>query len=248
MDEARAGLAPPRKPFAERNYERLVMLGVLGGEALIRRTRDGHRPFFEAGAFPWVATLEEGWREMRSELDALLEDRARLPRFQDVSEEQRAITSDDGWRVFVFRVFGETVQRNAVRCPRTHALLEAIPGLRNAMFSVLAPGKSIPPHRGVYAGLLRHHLALKVPRDAASCRIRVGGEERAWQEGRTLIFDDSFEHSVRNDTGEERVVLFTDFVRPLPAPLAPVNAAVLAAIARLELFRRPLERLERGEL
>lgn len=239
---------PPRKPFAERNYERLVALGVLGAEALIRRTPDGNSRFFDPGAFPWAATLEAGWRDMRAELDALLQDRERLPRFQDVSEEQRSITSDDGWRVFVLRVFGHAVERNARRCPRTSALLDSVPGLRNAMFSILAPGKHIPPHRGVYAGLLRYHLALKVPPDAQACRIFVGGEERAWEEGRTLVFDDSFEHSVRNDTPQERVVLFADFVRPLPVPLRPVNAVVLAMLSRLELFQRPLERLERGEL
>lgn len=245
MDDA---VRLPRKPFLERNAERAMGLAIAAAEGLIRRAPDGRRVYFDPACFPWTRALESQWREARAELDGLLEERARIPNFQDVSEEQRAITRDAGWKVFVFHVFGRRVERNAARCPRTTAMLEAIPDLRNAMFSILAPGKHIPPHRGIYAGLLRYHLGLKVPREASRCRITVHGEERTWREGETLLFDDSFEHSVRNDTEEERVVLFADFVRPLPGALGPANRAMLALLSRSPLFRRPLEKFERGEL
>lgn len=240
--------APPRKPFLARTAERALGLALALVEALIRRTPGGRRVFFDPLEFGWAARLEAGWHDAREELDRQLEERDRLPTFQAVSEEQSYISSDAGWKVFVFRVFGHPVVRNAERCPRTAALLGAIPGLRNAMFSILAPGKDIPEHRGPYAGLLRLHLALKVPADAARCVITVAGEERGWQEGRLLIFDDSYPHSVRNDTSEERVVLFADFDRPLSAPVAWVNRAMLAVLARSPLFRRPIEKFERGEL
>lgn len=240
---------PPRKPFLERNAERALNLLLMAAQWLIRRfAPDGARVYFDPADFPWSAALEAGWRDARAELDRVLEDRAGIPAFHEVSEEQRPITHDQDWKVFVFSVFGHPIGRNAARCPRTCALLAGIPGLRNALFSILAPGKRIPEHRGVYAGVLRYHLALKVPRGAGACAITVAGEERGWQEGRTLIFDDSFPHSVRNDTGEERVVLFADFERPLPWPLSAVNRAVLALLARSPLFAKPLEKFERGEL
>lgn len=238
----------PRKPFVERNFERAMMLVLLAAEAAIRRTADGRRVYFEPAALPWTATLEAGWRACRAELDAVLVDRDRIPAFQEVSEEQYSITRDQRWKVYVFAVYGHFIERHAARCPATTALLQRIPGLRNAMFSILAPGKAIPEHRGIYAGLLRYHLALRVPRDAQACTINVAGEQRNWTEGATLIFDDSFPHSVRNDTNEERVVLFVDFVRPLPWPLSWVNRAVLALLGRSPLFKRPLEKFERGEL
>lgn len=239
---------PSRKPFLERNAERALGVALLLAEALIRRTPGGRHVYFDPREFGWTPRLEEGWRDARAELLRVLEDRDRLPTFQAVSEEQRYISRDAGWKVFVFRIFGRPVARNAARCPRTAALLDAIPGLRNAMFSILAPGKHIPEHRGPYAGLLRLHLALKVPADAARCSITVAGEERGWREGQVMIFDDSHPHSVRNDTAEERVVLFADFDRPLPGPVAWVNRAMLAVLARSPLFRRPIERFERGEL
>ncbi|CAD7922508.1 unnamed protein product [Amoebophrya sp. A25] len=46
------------------------------------------------------------------------------------------------------------------------------------------------------------------------CAIRVGSEWRAWREGEVMLFDDSFEHEVRNDTEERRVVLLIRFWHP----------------------------------
>ena len=237
------------KAFVERNTVRAMNVALRFGEALIHRaSRDGRRVYFEPRDFPWAARLEAGWRDMRAELDVVLEERARIPTFQAVSREQEYITTDQGWKVFVFYVYGTRVERNCRRCPRTSVLLGAIPGLRNAMFSILEPGKIIPPHRGIYNGLLRYHLGLKVPADAANCVLTVNGEERRWSEGGTLIFDDSFVHMVRNNTPEERVVLFADFDRPLAMPVSLLNRAILAALGRSPLFREPLAKFERGEL
>jgi beta-hydroxylase len=101
-----------------------------------------------------------------------------------------------------------------------------------AMISILAPGKHIPPHRGPYKGVLRFHLGLLIPGPPGACRIRIDTETRPWVEGRSLIFDDSFEHEAWNDTGSLRAVLFVDFVRPLPFPLSLLNRVMLFRISR----------------
>jgi beta-hydroxylase len=104
--------------------------------------------------------------------------------------------------------------------------------MKTAFFSILAPGKHIAPHRGPSAGVLRYHLGLKIPVQAERCRIRVRDEYAHWREGASLVFDDTYEHEVWNDTDEERVVLFLDVVRPLPFPVAQLNAGFLR-IAKL---------------
>jgi beta-hydroxylase len=219
------------------------------GERLIRHgARDGRQAYLDPALHPWSRELESGWRGIRAELDAVLRDPQGVHPFHVVSEEQRPVTDDDRWRVFVFHVYGTPIAANCARCPRTAALLARIPRLRNAMFSILAPGKHIPPHRGIYNGLLRFHLALKVPQAAQSCVLEVNGERRHWTEGRVVLFDDSFVHSVRNDTAEERVVLFADLERPLPWPLSAMNRWVCACLARSAVFRVPIEKFERGEL
>ncbi len=96
--------------------------------------------------------------------------------------------------------------------------MREIPGMTTAMFSILSPRKHILPHRGPYKGVLRYHLGLIVPQDAEACRIRVGEDIRHWEAGRSMVFDDTFNHEVWNDTDETRVVLFVDVLRPLPEP------------------------------
>jgi beta-hydroxylase len=115
-------------------------------------------------------------------------------------------------------------------CPRTAALMREIPGMTTAMISILSPRKHILDHRGPYKGVLRYHLGLVVPEDAASCRIRVGEDFRHWQAGKSMIFDDTFNHEVWNDTDETRVVLFVDVLRPLPFPESAINRAIVKAI------------------
>jgi len=51
-----------------------------------------------------------------------------------------------------------------------------------------------------------------------------------WEEGGSLLFDDTFDHEAWNDTDGVRVVLFVDVVRPLRFPASALNGAVLKAI------------------
>jgi aspartate beta-hydroxylase len=76
---------------------------------------------------------------------------------------------------------------------------------------VLRPGSHILPHRGVTNTRLVTHLPLIVPAD---CALRVGGEVHAWQEGRCVTFDDTFEHEAWNRSGDTRVVLILDSWNP----------------------------------
>lgn len=198
----------------------------------------GAATFFDHSLFPWLEEVEARYPGIRAELDEVLAERDSIPTFEEVLPSQAGLDRDRAWKTFMFYGYGHRSDVNLRRCPRTAAGLELIPGLVTAFFSILGPGKHIPSHRGFYKGVLRYHLALKVPAQAERCRIRVGGDIRHWEEGRSLVFDDTFEHEVWNDTDEERVVLFVDFIRPLPAPLSSINAGVVSAIGWLPEIRR----------
>ena len=187
---------------------------------------------FDASVIRGLAALESEWTTIRSELDTVLEERDGLANFQDISTDQATLTDDDRWKTYFFYGFGFRSEANCDRCPETARLIGAVPGMKTAMFSILAPGKHIPAHCGPYKGLVRYHLGLKVPSDREGCRIRIDDQYAIWTEGRSLIFDDTFDHEVWNDTNEERVVLFLDVVRPLRFPMNLVNALVLRVIAR----------------
>lgn len=231
----------------ERMLTRVADKARVMGEAMIfAADRSADQRYFETAGLPWVGVLEAHWRDIRAELDAVLAARQRIPTFQEVSREQAAISDDERWRTFFLQVFGRPITANCQRCPRTAELLGAVPGLGNAVFSILLPGKHIPAHRGPYKGLLRYHLALRVPAPAERCWIEVEGERRHWQEGSSLLFDDSFTHSAANDADDIRVVLFLDFPRPLPAPLAWLNRCVIRLLCATEFARRPVDYLERN--
>jgi beta-hydroxylase len=220
--------------------QRIVDLTILIGEWLLDRldrlvahfSAIGNPELFDERDFLWAAGLEAHWDTIRRELDAVLERRDALPNFQDISTDQATITDDDRWKTYFLYGFGFRSDANCARCPETTRLVEAVPGMKTAMFSILAAGKHVPDHCGPYKGVVRYHLALKVPEPRERCRIRVGDEIVTWEEGRSLIFDDTYEHEVWNDTDDERVVLFLDVVRPLRFPMNVVNWLVINAIAR----------------
>jgi ornithine lipid ester-linked acyl 2-hydroxylase len=189
--------------------------------------RDGHRTFFEPEEFPWVAEVEGEWRTIRKELDVLMQNREEITNFQDYSPGQKVLTRDDLWKTFFFYAFGKKEEENCKRCPETVRILKGIPRMNTAMFSIVGPGKHIPAHRGPYKGVLRYHLGIMVPEPEGICRIRVGNDIRAWKEGKSLIFDDSHEHEVWNDSDSYRVVLFVNFVRPTIFPFSVVNQSIL---------------------
>lgn len=75
--------------------------------------------------------------------------------------------------------------------------------------------------------MLRLHLGLIVPEPRERTAIRVGPEQRHWEEGRALIFDDAYEHEAWNETGGVRVVLWVDFAKPLRFPASVLNQLLL---------------------
>jgi len=228
--------------------DRLVAATAAVGERLLSpierllgsRSLLGDRPFFDPRDLPWTARLEEGWQAIRAELDLLLERLEELPNFQEISSDQRSLTEDNRWKTAFIYGYGYRSPLLARLCPRTTALVESVPGMVTAMFSILAPGKEIPPHRGPYKGLLRYHLGLIVPQEAERCWIRVDNQIRYWREGESLLFDDTFEHEVANETDQLRAVLFLDVLRPLPPAEGLFNRAVVKGIALSPFIREAL--------
>jgi aspartyl/asparaginyl beta-hydroxylase (cupin superfamily) len=129
--------------------------------------------------------------------------------------------------IYILFAYGHKYEKSCCRCPNTTKAVENIPGMKTAMFSIIGPRKHIPPHQGAFKGLVRCHLGLIVPNPTAKCKISVGKEIGYWEEGASLIFDNTFPHEVWNDTDEYRVVLLLDIVRPLPFPISVINGSVI---------------------
>ncbi len=203
-------------------------------EAVIAHSSiQGDPPIYDSRHFPWVTQVEANWQKVRAEVDSVMKHRDAMPSFQDIVKEVGMIQGDDQWKTFFLKGVGMDCQENARRCPETMKVLEMIPGCTTGFFSILSPHKHIPHHRGPWAGVLRLHLGIMVPEPRHMCRIRIANEVYAWEEGKAVIFDDTYNHEVWNDTDGYRVVLFVDFERPLWPPLSFINHWImnLAALA-----------------
>lgn len=194
-------------------------------------------PFIDPSQFEWHEYVRAEMSKMQAELKRLLMVPETIPNHQDIIETIAAISNDDKWLSHFFYIYGQRFDKQCNECPDTAQLLQKIPGMKTAFFSILSPGKKIPPHRGPYRGVVRYHLPLLVPRHG-ECGIRVGDETASFQEGVALMFDDTYEHEVWNNTDETRVVLFLDIMRPMKFPFNIFNSAMIKLMGRSPVVRR----------
>ena len=169
--------------------------------------------------FPGHADFEGAFPAIRAECVALMAEMGAIPQFHEVMEQQAELSQHGGrfWRVFILRAYGADHHPHQARCPTLGRLLRAHPEVTSATFSILEAGKHIPAHRGPFRGILRYHLPLVIPPARGgrpSNRLRVDGETYALEEGRGILWDDTYEHEAWNDSGAVRAVLLLDVFRP----------------------------------
>lgn len=226
---------PPRRRAVKKLGKKLfhgVSRSYISRQSLIP-----DEPVLDAANFPWVEQLRAQWPAIREELDRLLRHRAELPNFHEISPDQYRLSTGSQWKTFFLLGFGVPSPMTQELCPATMRALECVPELTTAMFSILAPHTHIPKHTGISKGFVRCHLALKVPKPSELCRMTVGDRSFHWEEGEVVFFDDTTPHEVRNDSDEERIVLFFDFTRPMTRRGRFVHRLMMFALRRTNFFK-----------
>ncbi len=169
--------------------------------------------FYDSTSFPYLKPIEDNYDVIKEELLHLLtlgkEDQW-LRTFPNYVKSE----ASKAWKVFSFIFFGIKFVHNAKLCPSTSQLIYSIPDILSCDYSFLKGNTHIMPHKGYSRMVLRCHLPLIVP-DKDLCGIRVGDEVRHWEEGKLMIFDDSFDHEAWNNSPQDRVVLMFDIPNPL---------------------------------
>jgi beta-hydroxylase len=199
-------------------------------EFLARQSLVGHAPVLDNRNFPFLRSLVDNWQAIRAEAEAILRHREIVPAFQEVSPDQMRIAKGTNWRTFILYGFGTKLEKNCRQAPITTGILEQVPSLQTAWFSILGPGSHIPAHRGVSKGILSSHLGLITPKDAEKCRMRVGDTINVWRPGEIFVFDDTYDHEVWNDTEDERVILLFHFDRPMRLPGRLLNRTFVSLL------------------
>lgn len=172
------------------------------------------QPYLPREAFPELNALRDNWQIIRDEALALR-----------AAGDIRAATGYNdvgfnsffrwGWKRFYLKWYDDAPHPSAqTACPKTLALLQAIPSIKAAMFAQLPPGGQLRPHRDPYAGSVRYHLGLITP-NSDDCYIEVDGERYAWHDGEDVLFDETYVHRAFNHSEHDRVILFCDVERPM---------------------------------
>ena len=257
--EIERALAPVRERHGAGSFERIEH--ALEASAGRREVRWPHplqrptfllipglepRPWFEREEFPFLAEIERHTDAIREELLEVLADEARLTPYIDMAPDAPAaavweeLNRSARWSSYHLHRHGERMEEHCRRCPRTAAALAALPLMEipehspEALFSILRAGTHIPPHTGVINGRLTVHLPLIVPKDCGA--LKAGGEARGWEEGRCLVFDDSFMHEAWNSSTQDRAVLIFDIWDPRLSQAE--REALSASIAAFGRFNR----------
>ncbi|XP_039473115.1 aspartyl/asparaginyl beta-hydroxylase isoform X5 [Oreochromis aureus] len=166
----------------------------------------------ETGYTDLVKVLERNWKTIRDEALAVLDQNTG----HFVPEEENLREKGD-WGQYTLWQQGRKVGNACQGVPKTCALLERFPeatGCKRGQikFSVMQPGTHVWPHTGPTNCRLRMHLGLVIPK--RGCKIRCTNETREWEEGKVLIFDDSFEHEVWQEAESYRLIFIVDVWHP----------------------------------
>lgn len=201
-----------------------LLLGL--NNALVTRGIDDEPNPRPVDDLAWHRRLVEAAPSMRAEWFAFRGAGGRLPRIEDVLGEHQGNT--EVWGAGLLWSRGRPAGPLLDRFPRTVEALRQVPGLRSALWSVMAPGTELPEHTGPDAGVFRYHLGIDCPPD---CALRVGEVEVAYRNGVGILFDDTAPHAAWNRSSAERVTLFCELERPLGWPVSAVNRMVHAVMA-----------------
>ncbi|XP_072708529.1 aspartyl/asparaginyl beta-hydroxylase isoform X2 [Ciconia boyciana] len=166
----------------------------------------------ETGYTELVKSLEKNWKLIRDEGLAVMDKKRSL-----FLPEDENLREKGDWSQFTLWQQGRKNENACKSVPKTCALLERFPeatGCRRGQikYSIMHPGTHVWPHTGPTNCRLRMHLGLVIPKEG--CRIRCAQENRTWEEGKVLIFDDSFEHEVWQDAESSRLIFIVDVWHP----------------------------------
>ncbi|AOF00085.1 MULTISPECIES: aspartyl/asparaginyl beta-hydroxylase domain-containing protein [Serratia] len=209
---------------------------VLALRNVYDRRIQGQPVLDSAALFPDAERFTAQWRQIREEALTVAHDLHNIPRFHEIMIQQESISANDArdWRMFIMKAYGQPIARNLARCPALAALIASSPDVLSASLSFLAPGKQVPPHRGPFRGILRGYLVLDMPKRAdgvPAAVLKVDGREYRLHEGEFMLWDDTFEHEVWNDSAQVRTVLLLDIRRrDMPGGLRLLSSAIIALV------------------
>ena len=170
--------------------------------------------------------IQDNWETIKDEVVNLYRQR-----YFEVTKEPNSEASYDigfrtffkyGWSKFYLKWYGHTHDSAKKLCPKTVKILENIPSVNGAMFTVLPVNGQLTRHLDPIACSLRYHLGLDTP-NSDDCYINIDGVSYSWRNGEALLFDETYLHYAKNDSQSYRLILMCDVDRPMNFPGRIIN-------------------------
>lgn len=173
----------------------------------------GALPYFYSDQdFPDLLPIKYNWEKIFEEIQAYELVYGPIKGISTYSPPELA--GDDPWSNIYLENFMWQFHEHRKHFPVTCSLLSQIPGFTLAAISILSPNSTIEPHYGDTNSIIRCHLGLQIPAPYPQCGIRVGNEERGWQNGELTIFSEAHFHTAWNKTDTKRYLLVFDIIHP----------------------------------
>eukprot|EP00435_Cladocopium_sp_Y103_P035400 s1615_g9.t1 len=176
----------------------------------------------EAGELGTPSWMEQAYTATRAAKAELLEEYQALKDAGKMIREQECIHSHRGgqWSRFEINALWHRTDSGGIRCavesPRACSLFRKLQGvgmpLIRAGYSSVSAGAWLKPHYGTTNAQLKLSVPASPQKECAT--LRVANVTHAWEDGKLLFFDDSFEHEVFNHCDQERVVFQLVFAHP----------------------------------
>lgn len=179
------------------------------------------KPIWNDDEFAWFDIIADKFSLLKEEFQLVKDiyDRKHSPyldeRYKIDGFEQ--LVGKDNWSAL--HLYKDGVPDNEVLAalPETANLLEQLPLYClndypfEVFYSVLKGNQHIKPHFGLSNHSLTVHLPLIVPGNGY---LRVAEKTHVWEEGKLVVFDDSFDHEAKNSSEKDRVVLIFSVWHP----------------------------------
>lgn len=168
--------------------------------------------FVDPSSFTWTALVKENYVNIKDEvINFYIKNKEDFnPYFNN-----ELMNLPDKWRSYGFYFWG--IKANQIICnefAHTIQILKHVQGIVSASISIMEPKSEIKPHYGDTNAIYRCHFGLVIPSGLPTTGFQVKYDQRAWQQGEFLIFNDSAYHKGWNYSEQQRIILIIDVIRP----------------------------------
>ena len=176
------------------------------------------KPIIDLDDFHELDEIQNNWQTIRDEVLNLHKqhyfERTKQPESQASYDIGFRTFFKYGWSKFYIKWYGYTHDSAKQLCPNTVRILEKIPSVNGAMFTVLPPQGQLTRHLDPIACSLRYHLGLDTP-NSDDCFINIDEVTYSWRDGKALLFDETYPHYAKNNSDHYRLILMCDVERPM---------------------------------